>query len=48
MEGFGVHTCQLPVRRVGRLVMDRCADNFFAGTEQVAFATLISEQVLGR
>jgi catalase len=30
---------QVPVRRVGRLVMDRCVDNFFAETEQVAFCT---------
>ena len=29
----------LPVRRVGRLVLDRCVDNFFAETEQVAFCT---------
>jgi catalase len=30
----------LPVRRVGRLVLDRMVDNFFAETEQVAFGTL--------
>jgi catalase len=30
---------QRPVRRVGRLVLDRCVDNFFAETEQVAFCT---------
>jgi catalase len=30
---------QVPVRRVGRLVLDRCVDNFFAETEQVAFCT---------
>jgi catalase len=30
---------QLPVRRIGRLVLDRCVDNFFAETEQVAFCT---------
>jgi catalase len=29
----------IPVRRVGRLVLDRCVDNFFAETEQVAFCT---------
>jgi catalase len=29
----------LPLRRVGRLVLDRCVDNFFAETEQVAFCT---------
>jgi catalase len=29
----------LPVRRVGRLVLDRRVDNFFAETEQVAFCT---------
>lgn len=27
------------IRRVGRLVLDRCVDNFFAETEQVAFCT---------
>ena len=30
---------QVPVRSVGRLVLDRCVDNFFAETEQVAFCT---------
>jgi catalase len=30
---------ELPVRRVGRLVLDRVVDNFFAETEQVAFCT---------
>jgi len=30
---------QIPVRRVGRLVLDRMVDNFFAETEQVAFCT---------
>ena len=30
---------QVPVRRVGRLVLDRMVDNFFAETEQVAFCT---------
>ncbi len=29
----------LPARRVGRLVLDRTVDNFFAETEQVAFCT---------
>jgi catalase len=29
----------LPVRRVGRLVLDRMVENFFAETEQVAFCT---------
>ncbi len=29
----------LPVRRIGRLVLDRMPDNFFAETEQVAFMT---------
>jgi catalase len=29
----------VPIRRVGRLVLDRCVDNFFAETEQVAFGT---------
>ena len=29
----------LPVRKVGRLVLDRVVDNFFAETEQVAFCT---------
>ncbi len=31
---------QIPIRRVGRLVLDRTVDNFFAETEQVAFGTL--------
>jgi catalase len=31
---------EVPVRRVGRMVLDRCVDNFFAETEQVAFGTL--------
>jgi len=30
---------QVPIRRVGRLVLDRCVDNFFAETEQAAFCT---------
>ncbi|MBI1188667.1 MAG: catalase [Alphaproteobacteria bacterium] len=30
---------QVPVRRVGRLVLDRVVGNFFAETEQVAFCT---------
>ena len=30
---------QVPVRRVGRLVLDQVVDNFFAETEQVAFCT---------
>ena len=30
---------EVPLRRVGRLVLDRCVDNFFAETEQVAFCT---------
>ncbi|MGN6606588.1 MAG: catalase, partial [Jatrophihabitans sp.] len=30
----------VPVRRVGRLVLDRRVDNFFLETEQVAFCTL--------
>lgn len=30
---------QVPVRRVGRMVLDRVVDNFFAETEQVAFCT---------
>jgi len=30
---------EVPVRRVGRLVLNRCVDNFFAETEQVAFCT---------
>ena len=29
----------MPIRKVGRLVLDRCVDNFFAETEQVAFCT---------
>ncbi|HEY4250918.1 MAG TPA: catalase [Roseomonas sp.] len=29
----------VPIRRVGRLVLDRAVDNFFAETEQVAFMT---------
>ena len=29
----------VPIRTVGRLVLDRCVDNFFAETEQVAFCT---------
>ena len=29
----------VPVRRIGRLVLDRMVDNFFAETEQVAFHT---------
>jgi len=29
----------VPVRPVGRMVLDRCVDNFFAETEQVAFCT---------
>ena len=29
----------MPVRRIGRLVLDRTVDNFFAETEQVAFCT---------
>jgi catalase len=29
----------VPVRRVGRMVLDRVVDNFFAETEQVAFCT---------
>ncbi len=29
----------VPLRVVGRLVLDRCVDNFFAETEQVAFCT---------
>ena len=29
----------VPVRRAGRLVLDRCVENFFAETEQVAFCT---------
>ncbi len=30
---------QIPIRRIGRLVLDRVVDNFFAETEQVAFQT---------
>jgi len=30
---------EVPVRRVGRLVLDRMPENFFAETEQVAFCT---------
>jgi catalase len=30
---------EIPVRRVGKLVLDRTVDNFFAETEQVAFCT---------
>ena len=30
---------EVPVRRVGRMVLDRLPDNFFAETEQVAFCT---------
>lgn len=30
---------EVPVRRVGKLVLDRVVDNFFAETEQVAFCT---------
>jgi catalase len=30
---------QVPIRRVGRLVLDQVVDNFFAETEQVAFHT---------
>jgi hypothetical protein len=30
---------EIPVRRVGRLVLDRRVENFFAETEQVAFCT---------
>ncbi len=30
---------RIPIRRVGRLVLDRTVDNFFAETEQVAFHT---------
>jgi catalase len=29
----------VPVRPIGRLVLDRMVDNFFAETEQVAFCT---------
>jgi catalase len=30
---------EVPIKRVGRLVLNRCVDNFFAETEQVAFCT---------
>ncbi|MEF2072484.1 catalase [Consotaella aegiceratis] len=30
---------EVPVKIVGRMVLDRCVDNFFAETEQVAFHT---------
>jgi catalase len=30
---------EVPIRKVGRLVLDRCVENFFAETEQVAFCT---------
>jgi len=30
---------EIPIKKVGRLVLDRCVDNFFAETEQVAFCT---------
>jgi len=30
---------EIPLRKVGRLVLNRCVDNFFAETEQVAFCT---------
>jgi catalase len=30
---------EIPIRKVGRLVLNRCVDNFFAETEQVAFCT---------
>jgi catalase len=29
----------VPIKIIGRLVLDRCVDNFFAETEQVAFCT---------
>ena len=29
----------IPIQKVGRLVLNRCVDNFFAETEQVAFCT---------
>ncbi|STX30195.1 Catalase [Legionella beliardensis] len=29
----------IPIKPIGRLVLDRCVDNFFAETEQVAFCT---------
>jgi catalase len=30
---------EIPLRKVGRLILNRCVDNFFAETEQVAFCT---------
>jgi catalase len=30
---------EVPIRKVGRLVLDRCVDNFFGETEQAAFCT---------
>jgi catalase len=30
---------EVRLRPIGRLVLDRCVDNFFAETEQVAFCT---------
>ncbi len=30
---------EVPIRKVGKLVLNRCVDNFFAETEQVAFCT---------
>lgn len=30
---------EIPIRKVGRLVLNKCVDNFFAETEQVAFCT---------
>jgi len=30
---------EVPIQIIGRLVLDRCVDNFFAETEQVAFCT---------
>ncbi len=30
---------EVPLRKVGRMVLNRCVDNFFAETEQVAFCT---------
>ena len=30
---------EVPIKIVGRMVLDRCVDNFFAETEQVAFCT---------
>src|SRR5580704_15840474 len=32
---------EVPIKKVGRLVLDRSVDNFFAETEQVAFCTQI-------